>query len=151
VTIADAAPGTGGGDAVVLRPPAVPRARQNRFEFVLDQIFDEGAHPIAHRMLNRIEPGVKKTLVRAGAALGHVFASPSNWNCAEEMLSFVMAWSPARRANARRFEVDHPGDYATLNSNQSRDSTRAIAKCDTIKTSQLNSFTNGRCDREGRE
>ena len=41
------------------------------------------------------------------------------------MLSFVMAWSPARRANARRFEVHHPGDYATLNSNQSRDSTRA--------------------------
>lgn len=35
-----------------------------------------------------------------------------------------MAWSPARRANARRFEVHHPGDYATLNSNQSRDSTK---------------------------
>jgi hypothetical protein len=29
---------------------------------------------------------------------------------------FFMAWSPVRRTNAGRFEVDHPGDYATLNS-----------------------------------
>lgn len=36
---------------------------------------------------------------------------------------FVMAWSPVRRFNAGRFEVDHPGDYATLISNQLRDST----------------------------
>jgi hypothetical protein len=36
----------------------------------------------------------------------------------------VMAWSPlVRRINAGRFEVEHPGDYATLNSNHSRDST----------------------------
>ena len=34
-----------------------------------------------------------------------------------------MAWSPARRSNARQFEVEHPGDYATLNSNQPRDRT----------------------------
>jgi len=27
-----------------------------------------------------------------------------------------MAWSPVRRTNAGRFEVDHPGDYATFNS-----------------------------------
>jgi hypothetical protein len=26
-----------------------------------------------------------------------------------------MAWSPVRRTNAGRFEVDHPGDYATFN------------------------------------
>src|SRR6266516_4049046 len=26
---------------------------------------------------------------------------------------FFMAWSPVRRTNAGRFEVDHPGDYAT--------------------------------------
>jgi hypothetical protein len=32
-----------------------------------------------------------------------------------------MAWSPVRRFNAGRFEVDHPGDYATLNSYQLRD------------------------------
>src|SRR5258708_9749030 len=35
----------------------------------------------------------------------------------------VMAWSPVRRFNAGRFEVDHPGDYATLNSYQPRDGT----------------------------
>jgi hypothetical protein len=35
----------------------------------------------------------------------------------------VMAWSPVRRFNAGRFEVEHPGDYATLNSYQPRDGT----------------------------
>ena len=34
-----------------------------------------------------------------------------------------MAWSPVRRANAGCFEVDHPGDYATLTSNHIRDGT----------------------------
>jgi hypothetical protein len=34
-----------------------------------------------------------------------------------------MAWSPVRRFNARRFEVAHLGDYATFNSNHSRDGT----------------------------
>jgi hypothetical protein len=29
-----------------------------------------------------------------------------------------MAWSPARRFNVGRFEVDHPGDYAAFSSNQ---------------------------------
>ena len=36
----------------------------------------------------------------------------------------VMAWSPVRRFNAGRFEVGHPGDYATLNSYQPSDGTR---------------------------
>jgi hypothetical protein len=31
-----------------------------------------------------------------------------------------MAWSPVQRANAGRFEVDNPGDYAAFNSNQPR-------------------------------
>jgi len=35
-----------------------------------------------------------------------------------------MAWSPVQRFNAGRFEVEHPGDYATLISNQLRDGTR---------------------------
>jgi hypothetical protein len=39
------------------------------------------------------------------------------------MLSLIMASSPAWRFNAKRFEVHHPGDYATLNSNQPRDRT----------------------------
>jgi hypothetical protein len=36
---------------------------------------------------------------------------------------FFMAWSPVRRTNAGRFEVDHPGDYATLNSYHPADGT----------------------------
>jgi len=35
----------------------------------------------------------------------------------------IMAWSPVRRFNAGRFEVDHPGDYATPFSNQACDGT----------------------------
>src|SRR5271169_5941104 len=34
------------------------------------------------------------------------------------VVSLIMAWSPVRRFNAGRFEVDHPGDYATINSYQ---------------------------------
>jgi hypothetical protein len=34
-----------------------------------------------------------------------------------------MAWSPVRRTNAGRFEVDHPGDYATFNSSHLTDAT----------------------------
>jgi len=34
-----------------------------------------------------------------------------------------MAWSPVRRTNAGRFEVDHPGDYATFNSYHPSDAT----------------------------
>jgi hypothetical protein len=34
-----------------------------------------------------------------------------------------MAWSPVRRTNAGRFGVDHPGDYATLNSYHPVDGT----------------------------
>jgi len=51
-------------DTVVLRSPAIARARQNHVELAFDQLLDEKTHPIAHRMLNRIEPIVKKTLVR---------------------------------------------------------------------------------------
>jgi hypothetical protein len=29
------------------------------------------------------------------------------------LVMFFMAWSPVRRTSAGRFEVDHPGDYAT--------------------------------------
>src|SRR4051794_10760309 len=39
------------------------------------------------------------------------------------VVALVMAWSPVRRVNAGRFEVKHPGDYATFNSNHSRDAT----------------------------
>jgi len=35
-----------------------------------------------------------------------------------------MAWSPVRRANAGILRVEHPGDYANLNSNHLRDGTQ---------------------------
>ena len=55
-------------DAIaVLRSPAIARARQHRCKFALDQLFDERAHPIAHGVFDRIEPVVKKTLVRRKA------------------------------------------------------------------------------------
>jgi hypothetical protein len=38
-----------------------------------------------------------------------------------------MAWSPARRSNAGRFEVEHPGDYAAFNSYQPGYVTRAFS------------------------
>jgi hypothetical protein len=45
------------------------------------------------------------------------------------VVTFCMAWSPARRSNAGWFEVDHPGDYATLNSHQPSDGTaRVVAR-----------------------
>ena len=44
----------------VHRTPPIARARQNRFKLAFDQFFDEGAHLIAHGILNRIEPGVEK-------------------------------------------------------------------------------------------
>ena len=44
----------------------------------------------------------------------------------------VMAWSPARRVNAGRFEVDHPGDYATFNSNRIPDGTDSGLNADNI-------------------
>jgi hypothetical protein len=64
-------------------------------------------------MLNRIEPTVEKTLIRGGVRLksGRTNAIVRH------------GVAPAWRSNARRFKIHHPGDYATLNSNQSRDST----------------------------
>src|SRR4029079_8204694 len=41
---------------------------------------------------------------------------------------FSMAWSPVRRTNAGRFEVDHPGDDATLNSYHPVDGTGALSR-----------------------
>src|SRR5437763_16047883 len=42
------------------------------------------------------------------------------------VLMIVMAWSPVRRFNAGRFEVEHPGDYATFNSYQPRYGTPTL-------------------------
>jgi hypothetical protein len=42
------------------------------------------------------------------------------------VVMLVMAWSPVQRFNAGWFEVEHPGDYATLNSYQLRDGTSGL-------------------------
>ena len=46
------------------------------------------------------------------------------------MLMLFMAWSPTRRFNVGRFEDEHPGDYATFNSNQLRDGTLVDQEAD---------------------
>src|SRR5262249_26382318 len=43
------------------------------------------------------------------------------------VLRLVMAWSPVQRANAGRFEVENPGDYAAFNSNQPRYGTHRLS------------------------
>jgi hypothetical protein len=47
-----------------------------------------------------------------------------------------MAWSPARRSNAGRFEVEHPGDYAAFNSYQPGYGTSG-------RNQRLSAFTDG--------
>src|SRR6188474_770671 len=53
---------------------------------------------------------------------------------------FSMAWSPVRRTNAGRFEVDHPGDYATLNSYHPVDGTADNEKVHTGATVRARMF-----------
>jgi hypothetical protein len=53
--------------------------------------------------------------------------SPAGCENSGFVIGLFMAWSPARRSNVGGFEVDHPGDYATLNSNQLTDGTEEFA------------------------
>jgi hypothetical protein len=41
-------------------PPPVARPPQRRIKLANDQLFDESAHPLAQRALNRVEPIVEK-------------------------------------------------------------------------------------------
>src|SRR4051812_29553341 len=50
-------------------------------------------------------------------------SSASGCTASRFVVGLVMAWSPARRANAGIDRVGQPGDYATPNSNQPRDAT----------------------------
>src|SRR3954469_1561246 len=52
-------------------------------------------------------------------------SSASGCTASRFVVGLVMAWSPARRANAGIDRVGQPGDYATPDSNQPRDATRA--------------------------
>src|SRR3954470_2516154 len=49
--------------------------------------------------------------------------SASGCRASRFVVGLVMAWSPARRANAGIDRVGQPGDYATPDSNQPRDAT----------------------------
>src|SRR3954447_20548495 len=51
--------------------------------------------------------------------------SASGCRASRFVVGLVMAWSPARRANAGIDRVGQPGDYATPDSNQPRDATDA--------------------------
>src|SRR5262245_64939646 len=86
-----------------LRTPAVSRPHQCRIQLALDHRLDEFAHPIAHSSFDGIEPVVEQINGRLSCRLRGI-RLPGN---------VLMAWSPVRRTNAGRFEVDHPGDYAT--------------------------------------
>src|SRR5262249_14167538 len=48
------------------------------------------------------------------------------------VVTVFMAWSPAWRSNAKCFEVDHPGGYATLKSNRTRDRTASTMRAPVI-------------------
>jgi hypothetical protein len=74
---------------------------------------DEFANAIAQASFDRIKPVVEKMDSRVGLGCDR----------SSFMVTFVMAWSPLRRFNAGRFEVELPGDYATLNSYEPRDGT----------------------------
>src|SRR5262245_50973166 len=93
-----------------LRTPAVSRTHQCRIQIALDHCLDEFAHPIAHSSIDGIEPVVGQITRRLSGGVEE----------SDFLVMFSMAWSPVRRTNAGRFEVDHPGDYATLNSYQPR-------------------------------
>ncbi|MFL9828765.1 transposase, partial [Rhodoplanes sp. SY1] len=104
-----------GGRRIIVhhRSPAIAQTVQSGFELALDQRFDERANAAAHRGLDRIIQLSKMQDV----------GSIAGCDRAAFVVGLVMAWSPIRRANAGRFEVQNPGDYATLNSHQSRDGT----------------------------
>src|SRR5262249_55691366 len=77
-----------------------------------------------------IAPMNSRTRSRTQAPIGSnqsskKYTAVSATGCEEScfVLMLFMAWSPTRRFNVGRFEVEHPGDYATFNSNQLRDGT----------------------------
>jgi hypothetical protein len=76
--------------------------------------FDAGAHP----MHIALSIGSNQLSKRCSSASASGCNTVGSHQCYRLSLR-----APAWRSNARRFEVLHPGDNATLNSNQSRDGT----------------------------
>src|SRR3954451_20708406 len=59
-------------------------------------------------------------------------SSASGCRASRFVVGLVMAWSPARRANAGIERVGQPGDYATPNSNHPRDATFEAGLADNL-------------------
>src|SRR4051812_26032109 len=67
-----------------------------------------------------------RTFARRPSSMGSNQLSKSRSSASPgraDVVTLVMAWSPLRRSNAGISRVEHPGDYATLNSNHPRDGT----------------------------
>src|SRR4051794_34194874 len=70
-----------------------------------------------------------RTFARRPSSMGSNQLSKSRSSASPgraDVVTLVMAWSPLRRSNAGISRVEHPGDYATLNSNHPRDGTSWI-------------------------
>jgi hypothetical protein len=96
-----------------------------------DEFFNEVPHTFSQCGFDRIKPSVEKHFVDRTV-----------------VVLLVMAWSPIQRFDAGSFGVDHPGDYATLNSNHSRDGTSQLAipsQSFAAKVSRISAMNGGRC------
>ena len=89
------------GIAQRFRTSAVSRAHQCRPQLAFAHRLDEFAHSVAHPGFDRIEPVVEAV-------------SEASCEEASFVAVMLMAWSPVRRFSVGPFDVDHPGDYATL-------------------------------------
>ncbi|HWX35768.1 MAG TPA: hypothetical protein VNZ53_51165, partial [Steroidobacteraceae bacterium] len=69
--------------------------------------------PIADPEFDRIEPVERPQEVSIAGCENSGF-----------VVTLIMAWSPSRRSCAGDSRFDHPGDYATFNSNHIPDRTR---------------------------
>src|SRR5262249_10545126 len=79
---------------------------------------DELANPLTHAGLDRVEPIVEKIHSCIGDRLRGIMLRAN-------ALHGVVSYPTLQR---RRFEVEHPGDYATFNSNQLRDGTHQFMR-----------------------
>ena len=97
----------------ILCAPPASASRAVAVKLTANHLFDQPANPVTDPGLDRIKPIVEK--------MGVTFTSAAKVRLT---VTLVMAWSPARRSNAGRFEVEHPGDYAAFNSYQPGYGTR---------------------------
>jgi 4'-phosphopantetheinyl transferase family protien len=109
------------------------RAQAAQFAFERDRMRFIQAHGVVRQILSNYSDADAATLTFARNHHGKPYLIPrvnnpnlqfsvsrsgavSEASCEEAsfMAVMLMAWSPVRRFSVGRFEVDHPGDYATL-------------------------------------